>query len=66
MESFTGSLAILLAVQDLPIRTKLRWILGVSVTLAVLLVSLVMTVYDHHSFRVRLSRELEITASVII
>ncbi|MBK7772298.1 MAG: response regulator [bacterium] len=55
----------MLAVQDLPIRTKLRWILGVSVTLAVLLVSLVMTVYDHHSFRVRLSRELEITAEVI-
>jgi signal transduction histidine kinase/ActR/RegA family two-component response regulator len=53
------------SVQDLPIRTKLRWILGVSVTLAVLLVSLVMTVYDHHSFRARLSRELEITAEVV-
>ncbi len=49
---------------DLPIRTKLRWILGVSVTLAVLMVSLVMTVYDHYSFRARLSRELEITAEV--
>ena len=49
---------------DLPIRTKLRWILGVSVTLAVLTVSLVMTVYDHYSFRARLSRELEITAEV--
>jgi signal transduction histidine kinase/ActR/RegA family two-component response regulator len=49
---------------DLPIRTKLRWILGVSVTVAVLMVSLVMTVYDHYSFRARLSRELEITAEV--
>ena len=55
----------MLSVQDLPIRTKLRWILGVSVTLAVLLVSLVMTVYDHQSFRARLSRELEITAEVV-
>jgi len=55
----------LLSVQDLPIRTKLRWILGVSVTMAVLLVSLVMSVYDHHSFRSRLSRELEITAEVV-
>jgi signal transduction histidine kinase/ActR/RegA family two-component response regulator len=55
----------LLSLQDLPIRTKLRWILGVSVTVAVLLVSLVMTVYDHYSFRARLSRELEISAEVI-
>ena len=55
----------MLSVQDLPIRTKLRWILGVSVTVAVLLVSLVMTVYDHYSFRARLSRELEISAEVI-
>ena len=55
----------MLSVQDLPIRTKLRWILGVSVTLAVLMVSLVMTVYDHHSFRTRLSRELEIQADII-
>ena len=55
----------MLSVQDLPIRTKLRWILGVSVTLAVLMVSLVMTVYDHHSFRSRLSRELEIQAEII-
>jgi len=54
-----------LSVQDLPIRTKLRWILGVSVSVAVLLVSLVMTVYDRQSFRTRMSRELEIQADII-
>ena len=64
-EVLTGRFATVLSLQDLPIRTKLRWILGVSVTLAVLLVSLVMSVYDHHSFRARLSQELEITADVV-
>jgi hypothetical protein len=43
---------------DLPIRQRLRWIIGVPAFLALAMVGPITTTYDYTTFRDRLGREL--------
>ncbi len=51
--------------RDLPIRTKLRWILAISNVLIVVLMGSAMMRHDRNSFRDRLAWELDVISRIV-
>ncbi len=47
------------------IRRKLRWIVGLTSALAVLMISTVMVIYDRHLYEEQIASELAITAGIV-
>jgi len=51
--------------KDLPIRTKLRWILAISNVLVVVLMGSAMVRHDRNSFRDRMTWELDVISRIV-